>query len=107
MKKAAIDYLLAVIGIILLGVGLILVKGIADPNLERQMQIDKKDERNIAISNMAKAKAFELMTFVFGALMISFAMMGVEIIAVLLLGFSYLFVQGYAIYCRSKYDSEM
>ena len=43
------------------------------------------------------------MTFVFGALMIAFALMGVDMIAVLLLVFAYLFVQGYAIYYRSCY----
>ena len=78
-----------------------------DSNIQKQIEIEKNDERNIAISNRAKAKAFDIMTFVFGALMVSFALMGVEIIPILLLVFVYLFVQGCAIYYRLKYDKEM
>ncbi len=143
MKKLKTDYLIAIAGIILLGIGLYLVKsniypqgflkslpyiciglgcGIfghgmgnlisrklikTDPNLERRIEIDRNDERNITIANRAKSKAYDLMTFVFGALMITFALMGVDMVAVLLLVFAYLFVQGYAIYYRCKYDKEM
>ncbi len=77
------------------------------PEIKRQLEINVKDERNVAIANCAKAKAYDMMTFVFGALMISFAIMGVEMREVLLLVFAYLFVQGYAIYYRSKYDKVM
>ncbi|HQE70757.1 MAG TPA: hypothetical protein PK071_06530, partial [Atopobiaceae bacterium] len=52
----------------------------------------------------AKGKAFDMMTFVFGALMLSFALMGVDMIAVLLLVFSYLFVHGSALYYRFKFE---
>lgn len=79
----------------------------SNPDLQKQLDINQKDERNIAIANRAKAKAYDLMTFVFGALMITFALMGVDTIAVLLLVFVYLFVQAYAIYYRCKYDREM
>ena len=77
------------------------------PDIQRQMEIDKTDERNIAIGNRAKAKAFDMMIFVFGALMLSFALMGVDVIAVLLLVFTYLLVLFYGIYYRIKYDKEM
>lgn len=77
------------------------------PALAKQIEIDKKDERNIAIGNRAKAKGFDLMIFVFGALMLSFSLMGVDMIAVLLLVAAYLFVVGYSIYYRIKYDKEM
>lgn len=79
----------------------------SSPELKKQLEINIKDERNVAIANCAKAKAYDMMTFVFGALMISFAIMGVEMREVLLLVFAYLFVQGYAIYYRSKYDKVM
>lgn len=59
------------------------------------------------IANCAKAKAYDVMTYVFGALMIAFALMGVDMIPVLLFVFVYLFVQGYAIYYRCKYEKEM
>lgn len=78
-----------------------------NPGIQKQIKIDRTDERNIAIANRAKAKAFDMMTFVFGALMLSFALMGVDMVAVLLLVFAYLFVQGYGIYYRCKYDKEM
>lgn len=79
----------------------------SDPDLQKKLDIEKNDERNIAIANKAKGKAFDMMTFVFGALMVSFALMGVGIIAVLLLVFAYLFVHGFALYYRFKFDKEM
>ncbi len=39
--------------------------------------------------------------------MVSFALMGVDMIAVLLLVFAYLFVHGFEIYYRLKFDREM
>ncbi|MGC6175733.1 DUF6442 family protein [Lacrimispora sp. 38-1] len=77
------------------------------PDIQKKLEIEKNDERNIAISNRAKAKAYDMMTFVFGALMVSFALMSIDTTAVLLLVFVYLFVHGYGIYFRIKYDKEM
>lgn len=77
------------------------------PDIKRQKEIEEKDERNIAISSRAKAKAYDIMTFVFGALMVSFALMGADMIPILLFVFTYLFIQGYAIYYRCKYEKEM
>ena len=79
----------------------------SDPALQRQMEIDKNDERNVAIANHAKGRAFDMMTFIFGALMVSFALMGIDLAAVLLLVAAYLFVHGYALYWRLRYDREM
>ena len=143
MKKSSVDYMMVVIGILLAGFGLYLVKAVESPegimlalpyvcigigcgifghgmgnsvtnrvmdkNPERkeQLEIEKNDERNITIGNQAKAKAFDMMTFVFGALMLCFALMNVELVAILLLVFAYLFVQGYGIYYRYKCDKEM
>jgi len=78
-----------------------------NPQMRKQMEIEQNDERNIAIANGAKGKAFDMMTFVFGALMISFALMGADLAAVLLLVSAYLFVHGYALYCRCRYEKEM
>lgn len=77
------------------------------PDMEKQMEIEKKDERNIAISNRAKAKAYDLMIYVFGALLLSFALMGVGLAPILLLDIAYLFVIGYGVFYRVKYDKEM
>jgi hypothetical protein len=77
------------------------------PELQKQQEIEQNDERNIEIGNRAKAKAYDMMIFVFGALMLSFALMGVDFIAILLLVGSYLFIVGYGIYFRCKFNKEM
>lgn len=79
----------------------------SDPEMQRKLKIDRGDERNIAIANRAKGKAFDRMTFIFGALLVTFALMGIDLIAVLLLVFAYLFVHGSLIYYRFKFDKEM
>ncbi len=143
MTQKKSNYVVVIIGLLLLGTGLYFVKTIDDPQgimqalpyvcigvgcglfgqgmggilsqkaiqnhpeIQKQMDIEKNDERNIAIANRAKGKAFDIMTFVFGALMLAFALMGVDMVATLLLVFAYLFVHGYAIYYRCKYNEEM
>lgn len=77
------------------------------PDVQKQMEIEKNDERNVALNCRAKAKAFDLMFYVFGALMISFALMEVELPAVLLLVAAYLLVTGSFIYYLQKYEREM
>lgn len=142
MKKA-FDYIVAISGLLLLGVGLALLKLIANPQgvmltlpyicigvgcgmfghglgnvvsnrvaknnpeLKKQIEIDKNDERNVAVSNQAKAKAYDMMLYIFGALMIVFALMGVGVAAVLMLVFAYLLVVGFFIYYLNKYNNEM
>ncbi|MET0017505.1 hypothetical protein [Oscillibacter sp.] len=76
-------------------------------NLQKQIEIEKKDERNIAISNYAKGKAFDAMIYIFGALIVSFGLMNLAPYVVLMLVFAYLLVAGIAIYYRCKYDKEM
>lgn len=77
------------------------------PEVQKKLEIEKNDERNIALADKAKGKAFDIMTFAFGALMVSFALMGVDMIAIIMLVFTYLFVQGMALYYRFKFDKEM
>ncbi|WP_405107131.1 hypothetical protein MHH28_26465 [Paenibacillus sp. FSL K6-1217] len=77
------------------------------PAIAKQMEINKHDERNIAIATRAKAKAYDMMIFVFGALMLALALMETDLTVVLLLVFGYLFTIGYGVYYRFKYDREM
>lgn len=77
------------------------------PEIQKKIEIEKKDERNAAIASRAKSKAYDMMTFVFGALMLAYALMGVELTAILLLVSSYLFVEFYGVYCRIRLDKEM
>lgn len=141
--KNSIYHIMTVIGLLLIGIGVYLVRTVIEPygilrtlpyisiglgcgifshgtgeiisrravkncpEIKKQMEIDRKDERNIAIANRAKARGYDMMIFIFGALMLVFALMGVDFAAVLLLVFSYIFVVGYSLYYRFKYDREM
>ena len=78
-----------------------------NPEILKQKEIEVNDERNQQISNRAKAKAYDVMVFVFGALMVAFALMGMDMVAVLLLVFAYLFVVGSAVYYRVKFEKEL
>lgn len=78
-----------------------------DAKLQRQLKIEKNDERNNAIANKSKAKGYDLMTFVFGILILIVALMEVDMIVILLLIAAYLLVHIYAIYYRFKYEKEM
>ncbi|MCI1581268.1 MAG: DUF6442 family protein [Clostridium beijerinckii] len=77
------------------------------PDICKQIKIEKLDERNITIGNHAKAKAYNMMIFIFGALILTFALMGIDMVATLLLVFAYLFIVGYGIYYRYKFDKEL
>ncbi len=77
------------------------------PDMQKQKEIEVNDERNHEISNRSKAKAYDAMVFVFGALMPSFALMNVDVVVVLLLVFAYLFVVGIGIYYRCKLEKEL
>ncbi|TKC19063.1 hypothetical protein [Robertmurraya kyonggiensis] len=77
------------------------------PDAAKQLEIDMKDERNLAIANQAKAKAYDMMVFVFGALMFSFALMGIDLLVLLLFVFTYLLVIVYSTYYRFKFNKEM
>ena len=77
------------------------------PELIKQKEIEVNDERNQQISNRAKAKAYDRMVFVFGAMMIALALMNVDLAVVLLVVFSYLFVVGSGIYYRVKFEKEL
>ena len=143
MKKRQYNYVYVFIGLVLLGVGLYMVKSVANPEgimralqyvmiglgcgifgqgmgdliqkralknspeILKQQEIEQKDERNVEISTRAKSKAYDMMIFVFGALMVAFALMGVDFVVVLLFVAAYLFVVGYGIYARCKLEKEM
>lgn len=96
-------------GILSQGVGNILGRRMLkkNPEIIRQIEIETKDERNLAISYKAKAKAYDLQKYIFGALLIVFAAMRFPLAAVLLLLGAYLFVMAYAVYCRFKIEKEM
>lgn len=88
--------------------GLINRKVLRDnPRLQKQLAIEQNDERNIALSNRAKAKAFDAMLYLFGACLIAFSLMGGPLFATLALVAAYLLTIGLLIFYLNKYHKEM
>lgn len=77
------------------------------PDLIRQMEIQVQDERNVLINSRAKAKAYDAMVYIFGALLVAFGLMGVALAPLLLLVAAYLIVVGWYIYWVTRYHKEM
>lgn len=77
------------------------------PSEAKKIEIEQKDERRLAISNKAKAKAYDMMIYVFGAMILVFALMQVHMIAMIILVVSYLFIIVTTVYYMAKYDKEM
>lgn len=77
-----------------------------DPQLAKQMEINKKDERNVMLANTAKAKGFDIMTYVFSALLLAYALMGSGWEIIIPFVVAYLFVEIYAVYSRVKIERE-
>lgn len=77
------------------------------PEARRRIEIETNDERNVAMNNRAKAKAYDAMIYIFSALMLVFALMEIDFVAVLLLVAGYLAVCGIYVYHRVRYDREM
>lgn len=78
-----------------------------EPELQKRMDIEANDERNVALANRAKGRAFDIMLYCYGALMVCFVLMQVETAVVLLLTAAYLFILGCFVYYRVRYEREM
>lgn len=78
-----------------------------EEDLKKQFEIEKNDERNIAITNMTKAKTFDLMSVLFGALILVFGFMAVDAKTVVIMGTAYILVHIYGLYLRFKFDREI
>ncbi|GLX71009.1 DUF6442 family protein [Paenibacillus glycanilyticus] len=78
-----------------------------NPAAAKKLEIEKKDERNLAITNRAKAKGYDMMTFMFIPIITALSLMSIDITVLLLLIFVYLFSLGYSSYYRVKYYKEM
>ncbi|OAA91770.1 hypothetical protein [Clostridium ljungdahlii] len=66
-----------------------------------------KDERNIAIENRAKAKAFDVMEIVFGILVIAYVFFRSSLFIIFLAIAAYLVIFAVYMVCFSKYHKEM
>lgn len=78
-----------------------------DPKAAKEIEIETTDERNMAISNKAKAKAYDLMKIIFAALILLFTLMQVDMYVVLVLVAAYLFIIFSMIYYLNKFNKEM
>lgn len=79
----------------------------SDPKLAKQIEIDKKDERNVMIGNMAKAKGFDMMLYVYSALLLTFALMGISFTVIIPMVVAYLFIISYSIYHHLKIEKAL
>lgn len=91
------------------GIGIIINGNIMkkNPELKKEKQIMEQDERNVMLSATASAKAYRMATYVFNVLLLSYALMNVEILPILMLAAGYLFVVGYGIWYRFKLEKLM
>ena len=141
--KVGLYVFLSVIGLVVFGVGLVLIKlllaevgilntflyfcvcvgagifggnlgtairnktALKNPQAAKQIEIEQKDERNQAINNKAKARAYDLMIYVYAAILLAFTLMQVDIYVILTLVAVYLFFVFTNIYYITKYHKEM
>lgn len=78
-----------------------------NPEVAKQKEIEQNDERNQTISNMAKARAYDLMIYVYAAILLAFALIQVDMYVVLTLVAVYLFFVFTNVYYLNKYHKEM
>ena len=71
------------------------------------LAIETNDERNQAINNLAKAKAFDITIYVFAALLLAFALMGTEMMVIIPLVVGYLFIVCFRIYYQCRLAKKM
>lgn len=75
-----------------------------NPEAARLVQIAEKDERNVLLADQAKARAFDGMLSIFGALMLVFVLMQVELRVILLLVAAYLTTVGIFVVQRVRLE---
>ncbi len=77
-----------------------------NPQIARQKRIEMEDERNIGHANAAKAKGYDMMRYVFAALLLAYTLISPKVEIILPFVSAYLFLQFYAVYHRIKLDKE-
>jgi len=78
-----------------------------NPQAAKQIEVEQKDERNQAIGNMAKARAYDLLIYVYAAMLLAFNFMQVDMYVILTLVAVYLFFVFANVYFLTKYHKEM
>ena len=75
--------------------------------LRGNLEVERTDERRIFIANAAKARAYDVMSYLFAALIICFGLMQVDLVVLLMLIAAFLFVEGVAIYQMVKLEKKL
>jgi len=78
-----------------------------DPAAARRIEIEQRDERNQAINNIAKSRAFDAMVYIYAAAMLVCVLINVDVAAILILVAAYLLVHGIMLYEMVKLTREM
>lgn len=78
-----------------------------DPELLREIEIEQQDERTVFIANAAKARAYDIMSYLYAALIITFGLMGVDLPVLLMLVAAFLFIEGVMIYQMVKLNKKL
>ena len=78
-----------------------------DPQAAKYVEIEQKDERNQAVNHRSKARVYDLMIYVYAAVILSFALMQVNMYVTLVLVVIYLFFVFANVYYLNKYNKEM
>lgn len=79
----------------------------SNKDLKCQIEIDMNDERNVVIAEQSKAKAYYLIIYLFAAMLIIFAIMGVDKFVIIRVVVIYLALQMYSSYWRFMYEKRM
>jgi hypothetical protein len=67
----------------------------------------QNDERNILITNKAKAKTYDLVIYIYSIILLLCTFMDTNMWVILSLCLANLFIIGYNVYCVNKYSKEM
>lgn len=72
-----------------------------------QREIERNDERNMAIMSQAKAKAYDLMIFTHGALLLAAALMKIHMHLILAFSAAYVFIVCSMVFYVGRLSKEM
>lgn len=73
----------------------------------RKIEIDENDERNVLIAEKSKARAYDMMIYMFAVLILIFSLMGINRLAIIFLVVTFLSMQVYALYWRFTFEKKM
>lgn len=73
----------------------------------RKIEIEENDKRNILIAEKSKARAYDIMIYIFAVLILIFSLMGINRLAIIFLVVAFLSMQVYALYWRFTFEKKM